>query len=60
VIDKDATTVVRTAVRKMLPHTRLGRKMLKNLKVYTGAEHPHSAQKPGAMPATGYKPAPLK
>ena len=60
VIDKDPTRVVYTAVRKMLPHTRLGRKMMKKLKVYAGAEHPHSAQKPQGMPATGYKPAPLK
>lgn len=54
VIDADATAVVRTAVRKMLPHTRLGRRMLKKLKIYTGPEHPHTAQKPQSMPATGY------
>lgn len=34
------------AVKGMLPHNRLGRKMLKNLKVYAGSDHPHSAQKP--------------
>jgi large subunit ribosomal protein L13 len=38
----------------MLPSTRLGRRMLKKLKVYEGAEHPHAAQRPGAMPPTGY------
>ena len=54
VIDQDATAVVRTAVRKMLPGTRLGRRMLKKLRVYTGPEHPHSAQRPGDMPPTGY------
>jgi large subunit ribosomal protein L13 len=54
VIDNDPTAVVRTAVRKMLPHTRLGRRMLKKLKIYAGAEHPHSAQKPQGMPPTGY------
>lgn len=34
------------AVRGMLPHNRLGRQMLKKLKIYTKVEHPHSAQKP--------------
>ena len=37
---------VEKAVRGMLPHTTLGRAMLKKLKVYTGGEHPHAAQKP--------------
>ena len=30
----------------MLPHNRLGRKMIKKLQVYKGSEHPHAAQKP--------------
>ena len=34
------------AVRRMLPKNRLGRKMLKKLRVYKGAEHDHAAQKP--------------
>ncbi|MEW6049559.1 MAG: 50S ribosomal protein L13 [Candidatus Zixiibacteriota bacterium] len=34
------------AVRRMLPKNRLGRKMFKKLHVYSGAEHPHKAQKP--------------
>lgn len=38
--------VLATAVRRMLPHNRLGRKMFKKLKLYAGAEHPHAAQKP--------------
>ena len=38
--------VIQLAVRRMLPKTRLGRAMLKKLKVYAGAEHPHAAQKP--------------
>ena len=37
---------VRKSVRGMLPKNRLGRQMLKKLKVYTGPHHPHSAQKP--------------
>ncbi|HET6349383.1 MAG TPA: 50S ribosomal protein L13 [Candidatus Krumholzibacteria bacterium] len=54
VMDNDPTAVIRQAVRKMLPHTRLGRRMLKKLKVYAGPEHPHSAQKPQGMPPTGF------
>lgn len=34
------------AVRRMLPKTKLGHDMLRRLKVYKGAEHPHTAQKP--------------
>ena len=34
------------AVRGMLPKNRLGRAMLKKLKIYAGAEHPHAAQAP--------------
>lgn len=34
------------AVRRMLPKNRLGRKMLKKLRVYRGSEHGHAAQKP--------------
>jgi len=38
--------VVEMAVRRMLPKNRLGRQMLKKLKVYGGPEHEHQAQKP--------------
>ena len=38
--------VVEHAVRGMLPKTRLGEAIMKNLKVYAGAEHPHAAQNP--------------
>jgi large subunit ribosomal protein L13 len=38
--------VIRRAVKGMLPHNRLGAQMLRKLKVYAGAEHPHQAQKP--------------
>ena len=37
---------VRKSVRGMLPKNRLGRQMLKKLKVYTGPHHPHTAQQP--------------
>jgi large subunit ribosomal protein L13 len=33
----------------MLPKNRLGRKMIKKLKIYTGPEHPHQAQQPEAL-----------
>jgi large subunit ribosomal protein L13 len=41
--------VLQSAVWGMLPHNRYGRKLLKRLKVYAGAEHPHDAQKPERM-----------
>jgi large subunit ribosomal protein L13 len=41
-----ADRVVRNAVRGMLPKNNLGRQIFKKLKVYTGPDHPHAAQKP--------------
>ena len=38
--------VIESAVKGMLPRTKLGRKMIKKLKVYAGDEHPHEAQQP--------------
>ena len=38
--------MIRAAVWGMLPKNRLGRKLIKKLKVYTGADHPHEAQQP--------------
>jgi len=38
--------VVETAVKGMLPKNKLGRAMIKKLKVYAGASHPHAAQQP--------------
>jgi large subunit ribosomal protein L13 len=38
--------VLEHAVRGMLPHNSLGRKLFRKLKVYAGPEHPHAAQKP--------------
>lgn len=43
---KSAERVVRLAVRRMLPKNKLGIAMMDKLKVYDGAEHPHSAQQP--------------
>ena len=44
-----ADRVVRQAVRGMLPKNALGRKLLRKLKIYTGPEHPHAAQKPEVL-----------
>lgn len=41
--------VLEHAVKGMLPHNRLGRKMARKLKVYAGSSHPHGAQKPQVL-----------
>ncbi|HWV41981.1 50S ribosomal protein L13 [Pseudorhodoplanes sp.] len=41
--------ILEKAVERMLPRGPLGRKQLGNLRVYSGAEHPHEAQKPEAL-----------
>lgn len=41
--------VISKAVERMLPKGPLGRKMLKNLKIYAGEEHPHAAQQPKVL-----------
>lgn len=43
-LDKNPEKLYHLAVRGMLPKNKLGRAMLKKLKVYRGSEHPHSAQ----------------
>ena len=45
-LDKDPRRAIEKAVWGMLPKNRLGRQMLKKLKVYGGPDHPHTAQKP--------------
>jgi large subunit ribosomal protein L13 len=42
--------IVLNAVRRMLPRSTLGRRMLAKLKVYAGDKHPHAAQKPEQLP----------
>ncbi|MCZ6702722.1 MAG: 50S ribosomal protein L13 [Ignavibacteria bacterium] len=44
--------VVERAVKGMLPKNRLGRKLIKKLKVYSGEDHPHKAQKPEILSLT--------
>ena len=41
--------ILRNAVRRMLPKNKLATKMLNNLKIYAGPEHPHQAQSPQPM-----------
>ena len=48
-LEKNPEKVVSEAVRRMLPKTKLGRAMLKKLKVYAGPDHPHQAQQPEAL-----------
>jgi len=43
-MEKHPTRAIEYAVKGMLPHTKLGVQMLKKLRVYAGAEHPHQAQ----------------
>ncbi len=48
-LQRHPTRVVEHAVRGMLPKNRLGRQMIKKLKVYAGPDHPHEAQQPESL-----------
>ncbi|MEK7249122.1 MAG: 50S ribosomal protein L13 [Bacteroidota bacterium] len=48
-VRKHPQRVFEHAIKGMLPHNRLGRQIIKKMKVYAGAEHPHSAQRPEAF-----------
>jgi large subunit ribosomal protein L13 len=48
-LDKKPELVITKAVKGMLPKNRLGRQLMKKLKVYAGSEHPHEAQSPQAL-----------
>jgi large subunit ribosomal protein L13 len=48
-LQKHPDRVLQAAVRGMLPKNRLGRRMLKKLKVYAGDSHPHQAQQPKVL-----------
>jgi large subunit ribosomal protein L13 len=52
-LEKHPTRVIEHAVRGMLPKNRLGRQMLKHLKVYAGPEHPHASQQPQPLELQG-------
>lgn len=45
-LERRPQAIVERAVRGMLPKNKLGRKMLRKLKVYAGPDHPHEAQQP--------------
>jgi large subunit ribosomal protein L13 len=44
--ENEPEKVLYNAVKGMLPHNKLGRKLLKHLKVYSGSAHPHESQQP--------------
>lgn len=48
-IEKKPEELIKKAVKGMLPKNKLGRQMFKKLKVYSGGEHPHSAQQPKTL-----------
>lgn len=43
---KHPDRILREAVRRMVPRSRLGRQQMKKLKIYAGSQHPHQAQQP--------------
>ncbi len=45
-LQKHPDRVLRAAVWGMLPHNKFGRQVIKKLKIYAGAEHPHQSQRP--------------
>lgn len=53
---KHPERVVYKAVERMLPKGPLGRKIFKNLRVYTGTEHPHEAQNPEVLDVASMNP----
>ena len=48
-LEKNPDRVITAAVRGMLPKNKLGRKMIRKMKVYAGPDHPHQAQQPEQM-----------
>lgn len=48
-LERHPDRVLKLAIRGMLPRNRLGRAMIRKLRVYGGADHPHAAQSPTAL-----------
>ena len=48
-LERHPERIIRLAVRRMIPSNKLGRRVLKKLKVYRGPEHPHEAQQPQVL-----------
>ena len=44
--EKNPAFILKNSIKGMLPHNRLGKKILEHLKIYVGEDHPHVAQKP--------------
>ncbi len=53
---KHPERVLQKAIERMIPHGPLGRRQLKNLRVYAGSEHPHAAQSPQVLDIAGKNP----
>jgi large subunit ribosomal protein L13 len=49
--ERRPTLLVERAIKGMIPHNALGRRIITKLKVYAGPEHPHADQSPTAVPA---------
>lgn len=49
-LEKYPEKILEHAIRGMLPHNRLGRQMLKKVRIYVGEKHPHQAQKTEPLP----------
>ena len=47
-LERKPERILEHAIKGMLPHNKLGRKVFNNVKIYAGSEHPHDAQKPVA------------
>ena len=47
--EKYPERIISSAVKGMLPHNRLGRKLFNHLKVYSGNNHPHTSQNPKVL-----------
>ncbi|MFA5620433.1 MAG: 50S ribosomal protein L13 [Weeksellaceae bacterium] len=52
--DKDPARLVEKALKGMLPKNRLGRQIFSNVYIYSGEEHPHTAQKPKSTDIKAY------
>jgi large subunit ribosomal protein L13 len=54
-LNRKPTFIIERAVRKMLPTTRLGDAVIRNLHVYVGTKHPHEAQQPKTIKLSNIK-----
>ena len=54
-LEKKPTDVIRLAIRRMMPKTKLGRHMLTKLKISAGPDHRHQAQQPTPLDIANYR-----